>query len=262
MNEFFSRKKSSTKAPRPENKRVWASLAKEKEEVFKEMVHEGQGRTGGVKNAAFLCDGAKVLQDLAKKHLSHNWQAIGVSFLIILDIIHVLGYLWSAAYAFYNEGDHQVEAWAGKYLRMILEGKVSVVVSAIRRSATCRNLKGEKRKAVDKATEYFLNNKSYMKYDDYLKLGLPIASGVIEGTCKHLVKDRFEISGARWGLDGAEALLKLRAIYQSGDWQSYWNYHTACEHQRFHPKEHWKPLTDENSLPKLRVIQGGKSSKK
>ena len=145
---------------------------------------------------------------------------------------------------------------------MIVEGKVSLVAGAIRRLATFRKLEGPKRKAVDKAADYFLRNKDYMRYDLYLSLGLPIASGVIEGTCKHLVKDRFEISGARWGLDGAEALLKLRAIYQSGDWQAYWDFHIASEQQRLHPQGSWKPLTKDNAPPKLTVIRGGRSSKK
>lgn len=144
MEEFFGEKKSSTTPPRPNNKRVWASLAKEKEEVFEEMVHEGRHRTIGVEAAVFLCDGAPILQDLAEKHLSPQWHVTGVPFLIILDLIHVLGYLWSAAFAFYSEGEPQVEAWVGKYLRMILEGKASLVAGAIRRLATFRKLEGDR----------------------------------------------------------------------------------------------------------------------
>ena len=86
-------------------------------------------------------------------------------------------------------------------------------------------------------------------------------NGVIEGACKHLVKDRFEISGARWGLEGAEALLKLRSIYQSGDWQDYWKFHIAREQERLRSQKQWEPV-DEPKTPKLTVIQGGESSKK
>lgn len=63
-----------------------------------------------------------------------------------------------------------------------------------------------------------------MKYNEYLKNGYPIATGIIEGACRYLVKDRMEITGARWGLKGAEAILKLRAIKISGDFQNIGNF--------------------------------------
>jgi hypothetical protein len=258
MADFFGdQQQSSSSAPRPEHKRVWASLSKDKTAVFHEMADEGQQRVSGVKTAAFVCDGANILQDLAKTLLKPQFDGSDITFVIILDLLHVLGYLWKAAFAFFSEGDASVEVWVGKYLRMLLEGKASVVAGVIRRMATQRGLQGSKREAVDKAADYFLNNKAYMHYASYLELGLPIASGVIEGACKHLVKDRFEISGARWGLEGAEALLKLRSIYQSGDWQEYWNFHMACEQERLHPKQQWEPV-DKKKTPKFTVIQGGK----
>lgn len=262
MADFFGEQtRESSSPPRPEDKRVWASVSKEKAEVFHEMADEGQQRTSDVRTAAFLCDGANILQDLAKKILKPQFDETGIRFVIILDLLHVLGYLWKAALAFFSEGDRQAEVWVGKYVRMILEGKASVVAGVLRRMATQRNLHGAKREAVEKAADYFLNNKEYMQYESYLEFGLPIASGVIEGTCKHLVKDRFEISGARWGLEGAEALLKLRSMYQSGDWQDYWKFHMACEQERLRPQTQWKQV-DEPKAPKFTVIQGGKSSKK
>jgi hypothetical protein len=262
MADFFGDKtRASSSPPRPENKRVWASLSKDKAKVFEEMADAGQHRRSGVRLSAFLCDGANILQDLAKKVLKPQFDGTAIKFVIILDLLHVLGYLWKAALAFFSEGDRQAEEWVGKYVRMILEGKASIVAGVLRRMATQHNLQGSKREAVDKAADYFLNNKEYMHYESYLELGLPIASGVIEGTCKHLVKDRFEISGARWGLGGAEALLKLRSIYQSGDWQDYWKFHIAREQERVRPQKQWEPV-DEPKVPKLTVIQGGKSSKK
>ena len=70
------------------------------------------------------------------------------------------------------------------------------------------------------------SNAAYLKYDDYLKAGLPIATGVIEGACRHLIKDRMDITGARWSLRGAEAVLRLRSLYVSGDWHEYWRFHS------------------------------------
>jgi hypothetical protein len=262
MADFFGQKtRECTSPPRPENKRVWASLSKEKAEVFQEMAAEGQQRTSGVKTAAFVGDGANILQDLAKKIRKPQFAGTLIKFVIILDLLHVLGYLWKAALAFFSEGDRQAEVWVGKYVRMILEGKASVVAGVLRRMAIQRGLHGSKREAVDKAADYFLNNKEYRHYESYLELGLPLASGVIEGACKHLVKDRFEISGARWGLEGADALLKLRSMYQSGDWQDYWKFHIAREQERLHPQKQWKPIDGANT-PKFTVIQGGKPWKK
>ena len=262
MADFFGEKtRASSSPPRPEQKRVWASVSKEKRDVFQEMADEGQQRTSAVKTAAFLCDGANILQDLAKTILKPQCDGTLITFVIVLDLLHVLGYLWKAAFAFFAEGDREAEVWVGTYVRMLLEGKASVVAGELRSRATQRGLYGSKREVVEKAANYFLNNKEYMHYERYLELGLPIASGVIEGTCKHLVNDRFDISGARWGLEGAEALLKLRSMYQSGDWQDYWTFHMACEQERLHPQKQWVPVEDPNA-PKFTVIQGGKSSKK
>jgi hypothetical protein len=103
-----------------------------------------------------------------------------------------------------------------------------------------RITKGEKRitpserKPVDNCARYLLNNANYLRYDHYLKVGLPIATGVIEGACRHLIKDRMDITGARWSLTGAEAVLRLRSLYISGDWDEYWRFHLQQEHQRNH----------------------------
>lgn len=104
----------------------------------------------------------------------------------------------------------------------------------MRRSATLRQLTPSQRKPVDNCARYLLNNANYLKYDDYLKAGLPIATGVIEGACRHLIKDRMDITGARWSLAGAEAVLRLRSVYISGDWDEYWRFHLLQEHQRNH----------------------------
>lgn len=262
MAAFWGKQTNSAPSPRPQRKRVWASLIKEKGEVFGEMAQEGQRRLAGSTTAVFLSDGATILQTLAEKKLKPHFDAPSIGFVMILDLMHVLAYLWKAAVAFYPNKNRQTEEWVGKYLRRILEGKASHVARSIRRLATLRHLQGAQREAVDKAATYFVNNQAYMQYATYLELGLPIASGAIEGACKHLVKDRFEISGARWGLPGAEALLKLRAIYQSGDWQDYWTFHIACEQERLHPQQQWQSVPMAQTPPTLRVLQGGKASKK
>jgi hypothetical protein len=213
----------------------------------------------------FLSDGAPVLQNLALKVPKPKFEGKCRQFVMILDLLHVITYLWKAAYGFHPEGSHEVEEWVGDHLRRILRGEASAVADTIRHSATERKLRGKKRQAVDTAADYILRNKDYMCYDGYLALGLPIASGVIEGTCKHLVKDRFEIAGARWGLEGGEALLKLRelrAIYQSGDWDEYWQFHVRRDQERIHPNGYhiYGAATEAKSPSTLTLIQGGKSS--
>ena len=106
------------------------------------------------------------------------------------------------------------------------------MIADIRRSVTQRGLSAQQRKPVDKCISYFTSNIPLMCYPEFLAQGLPIATGVIEGACRHLIQDRLGITGARWGLAGAEAVLKLRAIHSSGDWDAYWRFHEQQEARR------------------------------
>ena len=90
------------------------------------------------------------------------------------------------------------------------------------------------RKPVDGCADYLLHYRPYLSYDEALAAGLPIATGVIEGACRHLVKDRMNITGARWSLEGGEAVLRLRALRSSGDFDDYWKFHEIREHERNH----------------------------
>ena len=219
------------KRPRPIGKRVWASLAKQPEQVissaFDEALHREPSKQ---KRFCALVDGNKKQLSLMKKFAKkHN-----LNLTIVLDIIHVIEYLWKAAFVFYSNTDKQAEVWVTKRLQSILEGKSSSVAAGMRRSATLRKLTTDERKSVDACARYLLNNAEYLKYDDYLKAGLPIATGVIEGACRHLIKDRMDITGARWSMRGAEAVLRLRSLYISGDCDKYWRFHLQQEHKRNH----------------------------
>jgi hypothetical protein len=136
----------------------------------------------------------------------------------ILDVVHVSSYVWRAAKVFHSHREHQ-EAFARERLLRILEGDAKGVISGLRRMATSRGLRGHPRKEIDTVCGYFEAHRHRMNYDQYLAAGYPIATGVIEGACRHLVKDRLERSGMRWTLHGAAAMLNLRALRQS----SYWN---------------------------------------
>jgi hypothetical protein len=221
--------------PRPEAKRVWASLKKSKDDIFNEVALEIWNRDPyGTKTQIALTDGEKALQQ----------RALLLDLILILDIFHVIEYLWEIARAFYprkKNGKDQLEAkeWMSKRLLWILQGNVSTVVRGVRQSATKRKLRGKKLEAVSNATRYFMNNREFMRYDEYLATGYPIGSGAAEGACRHLINDRLERTGMTWSEDGAEAVLKLRAIEISGDTDAYWEYHLEREHERLYTSRPW-----------------------
>jgi hypothetical protein len=149
-----------------------------------------------------------------------------------MDFIHVLEYLWMAAWSFFEKGDSAVEEWVAERAVKVLEGKCAQVAKGIRISATRRKL--ARRENVDKCARYLLNNKSRLKYGEALAAGYPIASGVIEGACRHLINDRLDITGARWGLQGAESILKLRSLKSSHHLDDYWTFHKQQSKLRHH----------------------------
>ncbi len=234
--------------PRPEHKRVWASLKKDKDKMFGEMVAEMNKRDPGrQKTWAFLCDGEEALQERARAVLG----AVGATLYVILDLFHVLEYLWKAAAAFYPAGSPGAEQWVSQQLLALLQGQVSRVAASLRQSATKRGLRGPRRQAVDTAARYFLNNKEVMRYHEYLRLGVPIGSGAAEGACRNLIQDRLERTGMRWSVDGAEAVIQLRATELSGDWEEYWHYHIEAQRRRLYPEHAWQPAKTKPLLRKV-----------
>jgi hypothetical protein len=127
-----------------------------------------------------------------------------------------------------------LERWIRRHLLKILHGKAGVTAGGMCRSATLRNIDGKKREPVDNCARYLNNNSKYLMYERYLAQGLPIATGVIEGACRHLIKDRMDVTGARWSLKGAEAVLQLRSLRSSNDFDEYWTFHEEREYERNH----------------------------
>jgi hypothetical protein len=152
----------------------------------------------------------------------------------ILDIMHVSTYVWKVAKAFHSHKEHQ-EAFAQDRLLRILRGEVAGVITGIRRMASQRDLTGPALKDVTTACNYFEKNAQRMRYDEYLKAGYPIASGVIEGACRHVIKDRMEQGGMRWTLAGAEAMLNVRSVCASSAWEDFGTWRQAEEASRIHP---------------------------
>jgi hypothetical protein len=161
-------------------------------------------------------------------------RARGVNVTIVVDFVHVLEYVWRAAWCFFAEGDPAAETWVRTHALRILQGHSSDVAGAIRRKATWAGLADAQRRNADACASYLTNKRPYLDYPTALAQGWPIATGVIEGACRHLVKDRMDRTGARWGLAGAEAVLKLRALRSNGDFDAYWGFHLTRERQRVH----------------------------
>jgi hypothetical protein len=150
--------------------------------------------------------------------------------------VHVLEYLWKAAWCFHPPRDPAMEDWVIAQGLDILHGRASEVIARIARLAADHPPRpgSEHAKNIAKTLSYLQNKQPYLDYPRALAQGWPIATGVIEGACRHLVADRMGITGARWSLDGAQAMLWLRAINASGDTSAYWHWHITQEHQRNH----------------------------
>jgi hypothetical protein len=158
----------------------------------------------------------------------------GITATIVIDFIHVLEYLWKAAWSFFDKGDPASEEWVADQARKVLRSKSAQVAAGIRRRATTYGYSTAERAGADECARYLDNKKDYLGYATALDKGWPIATGIIEGAARWLVKDRMDITGARWGLEGAEAILKLRALIASGDIDAYWRFHLRREHERIH----------------------------
>ena len=141
---------------------------------------------------------------------------------------------WKGAHVFHPEGSARAEDGVTQRLQMLLEGKVGYVIGGLKKMVTKQGLKGPRKKMLNRIITYFSRNVTRMRYDHYLAAGYPIGSGVAEGACRHLVKDRLERTGMRWTVEGAQAILDLRSTYLNGDWSAYWSYYTDAEHQRLY----------------------------
>jgi hypothetical protein len=222
--------------PSPRNKRLWAEMtfAREgepingKTRVYIQQAIDLQARDPN-RNKTVVCltDGEKALRREQEEWLP---RAVGV-----LDIWHVTEYLWAAAYCLHAEGSDAARQFVSGRLRQLLEGKVGYVIGHLRR--LLHQTKKSKRKPLQKAITYFENNRLYMKYDEYLAAGYPIGSGVAEGACRHVVRDRMEQTGMRWTQLGAQSMLHLRAIYINGDWSDYLEHYIQTEQATLYDKK-------------------------
>lgn len=228
--EEVRRRQRCPDRPRPVHKHLWARLTRiEEGEVwpatpllFLDMAvacHERDSQRQ--KPLVCLMDGERQLWTMQEQWFD---RAVG-----ILDLYHALKRLWDVADCLYAEESREASNFVTCHLRMLLEGKVGYVLRNFRCLIKKHGLRGKKRTSVESAITYYENNRDHMRYDEYLSAGYPIASGVIEGACRHFVKDRMEGAGMRWEQEGAQSMLWMRAIYLNDQWDDFIAYRIAQE---------------------------------
>jgi hypothetical protein len=228
-----------TPPPRPQPccKRVWASLpqGQGKEHSSIDMVFDWLLWEYVLRNpdsrrpTVYLCDGQETLWQACHEYLPDN------NATEILDLLHVTPRLWQAAKLFCGEKSAQVVPFVRQRLTQVLQGKVATVVRGLRRLATAQKLSTAKRKVLRRICRYLHKNRRRMRYDEYLAKGYPIASGVIEGACRHVVKDRMERAGMHWTVAGAQAMLDVRSVWVSGQWQAFQQHRIERATERLYP---------------------------
>ena len=223
--------------PGPAHKRVWASLPQQGPEpkssievVFDWLWWEFAQRNPQLRRPTVcLCDGQEAL-----------WQACADSVadpdrVEVLDLLHVTPRLWQAAKLLYGDKGPEVVPFVRQRVAQVLRGQVEAVIRALRRLAAARGVKGAKKRALRRICGYLRKSRGRMRYDEYLRAGYPIASGVIEGACRHLVKDRMERAGMHWTLEGAQAMLDLRSVWIAGQWEAFQKYRIERDRERLYP---------------------------
>lgn len=213
--------------PRPCHKQVFASMKGKKRTIERLAAWTAQREGKHIRERVALTDGSEPLQRQMLEQLPE--------FSLVLDMIHVNEHLWEAGTAIYGETDPHRDDWVAAQLLDILSSHTETVIQRLEEKASKLCCQGSQvAKTLRRVAAYFQRNLPYMDYARYLQLGWPIGTGVIEGTCRHLVKDRMELSGMRWSMSGAEAILALRSVNENGDWDDFHEYRRNQRHQRLY----------------------------
>jgi hypothetical protein len=234
------RKQRAQDRPIPQNKVLRAELTHQvdgeqingKDVIFEWFGEQIEARqTSRSQELVCVMDGAPTLW----KKLQVLIKTLGVTIVCILDIFHVMDYLWDAARCVHGSDDKAAEAFVTDRLRRILEGDVGRVIGGLRQMLTKGKFSSSKRKTLNTVIGYLHRKKKFMRYDEYLAKGYPIGSGVVEGACGHVVKDRMEGSGMRWSVPGAQSMLDLRCVYLNEDWKDFHDYRIKDRVRNMYP---------------------------
>ena len=231
------------KPPVAQHKRYWAGLTREitnatgeleelngQRDVFEHLRDDIALRRRPQQTLVNLSDGQRSLETDRDEYLPRDAQTVD-----ILDLLHVLPRLWTAAHLFHKEGTAEATAFVRHRLRRVLQGQAKSVIADLRRQGTTQKFQGTKKQQLRRLTEFLETNLHRLRYDEYLAAGYPIATGVIEGACRHVIKDRMERTGMRWKIPGAQAMLELRTIHTNGDWDSFHEFRITQQTQRLYP---------------------------
>ena len=226
LQALFKKGEPAEERPAPRHKQIFASL-KGKAQALKRLAVWVQRREGEhLCQRVALTDGAEPLQ---KQML-----ACLPGFPLVLDIIHAMEYLWKAGTALYGETDPYRAEWVEAQALQLLSSHTDQVIQFLEDKADTLAHNSQATKSLRGIANYFRRNLPYMDYAEYLRRGWPIGTGVIEGTCRHLVKDRMELSGMRWTVAGAGALLALRAVNENDDWEDFHTFRRSQRHQELY----------------------------
>jgi hypothetical protein len=210
---------------KPHHKRIIASLTQEGSTVMNRAQEAAMNRMGpdtGLR--AVVADGEKSLWNFADD-LFPDW-------IQVLDIIHVRDKLWLAAHLHHKKESSDAREYVRERLVALFTGQVDLIIEDLSIALEDGSLSPSKAETLRrKVLGYFVNNRDRMQYDKYLAMGLPIGSGLIEGTCKNLINDRMERSGMRWSQQGAEAIVRLRGLFLTDLWESFWTFRIEREKQ-------------------------------
>jgi hypothetical protein len=211
---------------RPQHKEIRGTL-QGKDVALQRLAQQIAKRDGThIQHRVALCDGDHALQAKLGHYLP--------DFTLILDFIHAYEYLWKAAGALWGEKHPERLPWMQHQTRRLLTSHIAELITYLRQRAQETERTAHQQKTLHKVANYFEKNQPYMDYATYLQKGWPIASGVIEGACRHFVKDRMELSGMRWTQGGAEDLLGLRAVAENDDWDAYHRFRRQRRQQRLY----------------------------
>lgn len=235
VNSFFDLSKSEfdletqkQERPKPQNKHTWATLDGKDEALARLAKYLRLLECDHIRERVALCDGCEALQSRLQLHLD--------GFTLVLDFIHASEYLWKVANVLLGETNPERIPWMAQKTLLMLSGKTDQLITEFRLMTKTENISGNLLAQLNATANYFERNLPYRNYPTYLAKGWPIASGVIEGACRHFVKDRCELSGMRWSQTGAEGLLRMRAIAENDDWSDYHTYLRQQRHLRLYGK--------------------------
>ena len=237
------RREDEQQRPRPVQKELRATLDG-KALAIRRLAQRAALRDGGhIHDRVALTDGAEPLQLQMQSQLP--------TYTLVLDIIHVSDYLWDSGTALLGEKHAGRSAWVRGHLECILMGQTATVIEDLELEAEQPERTATQVAALRTTIGYYQRNLPFMHYDVYLARGWPIGTGVVEGACGHLVKDRMEQAGMRWTKAGAQAMLDLRAVRLTNHWDAYWAFHRHKEHERLYGTAQPQPARVESQVLQL-----------